>query len=458
MPAFKGFGWLKKWIAFSALILLMGGRAAAQAQTMPAYIVAVQIDDQVVVRGYSPTNIGGADLWQIPVPPSARLSQATLSPNWRYIAVVVWADSDNTLLVFDATTGQVSQFSGFLLSPPYHTSIDRHSPQLVWSSDGQYLAFNVLVSGMTDIYVYNANTNRLMNLTNDDAMQEQFAWANRGGLLAIATGFDDFSAIEIYDVRSGIVQASLALTGIPVGSLGGICQMQWSPEDTSLVFASTCDASLLEYPKELYVVQISSQQIVQVTNFTDYSTTESIYVVYGAYTPFWYSNDLLMIGARFSTPETEGMVTLRYTVSTNTTEVLLQNTVTEEWAHNRVNNVLASRQVTSSLGVEPVASSVQIQTLQNESLNSLHTLPSGCDLAWSPDGTILGYTDRGPLSNSNRCTYDIVGLHFFDTVAQQSTYSPLLLDTYTIPLGWYAGSAPTVTPTPSATPTPTPAP
>jgi hypothetical protein len=463
MPAFKGFGWLKNWIAFSALILLMGGRAAAQAQTMPAYIVAVQIDDQVVVRGYSPTNIDGAALWQIPVPPSARLLQAALSPNRRYIAVVVWAGSNNTLLVLDTITDEVSQFSGFLVAPRDPGSIEARQPNIIWSPDSRWAAFNVVTDGSSDVYVYNSLTDSLINVTADTAEQFQFAWANQTASLAIATSFGDSSAIEIYNVQSGQVERIIALSPIIIGPIGpsSLCQMQWSPEDTAVAFAETCDSSSLQGFKEVYVVALSTQQITKVTNLTEVVDVQSIEFysrLYARYNIIWYSADYLLIGAIYSTPEAEGLVTLGYTVSTNTTEVLLQNAVTEEWAHNRVNNVLASRQVTSSLGVEPVVSSVQIQTLQNESLNSLRTLPTGCDLAWSPDGTILAYTDRGPLSNSNRCTYGIVGLHFFDTAAQQSTYSPLLLDTYTSPTGWYAGSAPTVTPTPSATPTPTPAP
>jgi Tol biopolymer transport system component len=56
-----------------------------------------------------------------------------------------------------------------------------------WSPDGRTIAFSGVKDGLTDLYVYDLQTDRLTQLTDDRYAQLQPAWSPDGRSIAFAT-------------------------------------------------------------------------------------------------------------------------------------------------------------------------------------------------------------------------------------------------------------------------------
>jgi hypothetical protein len=110
-----------------------------------------------------------------------------------------------------------------------------------WSPDGRRVAFSAVAGGLSDLYVYDLESDSLRRLTDDAFADLQPAWSPDGRSLAFAT--DRFGTelarlrtepyrIAVIDIGSGRVQPVRGFTGAKH------LNPQWAPDGRSLYFLS----------------------------------------------------------------------------------------------------------------------------------------------------------------------------------------------------------------------------
>ena len=133
-----------------------------------------------------------------------------------------------------------------------------------WSPDGRYVAFAALSGGLTDLYLYDLQTDSLRQLTNDAYADLEPAWSPDGRTLAFVT--DRFST-NLRTLAPGNYRLALldpftdSITPLPSFPDGKNIDPQWSPDGTSIYFLS--DRTGIT---NIYKLDLASGRQSQVTN------------------------------------------------------------------------------------------------------------------------------------------------------------------------------------------------
>jgi len=133
-----------------------------------------------------------------------------------------------------------------------------------WSPDGRFIAFSALVGGLTDIFMYDLEEDKLEKMT-DDAYADLYpAWSPDGNTIAFVT--DRFSTdlsilsignyeLALWDKETGDIKK------VPGFRNAKNINPQWSPDSKSLYFLSDQNGIT-----NVYRIDLGSQKILQVTN------------------------------------------------------------------------------------------------------------------------------------------------------------------------------------------------
>jgi Tol biopolymer transport system component len=133
-----------------------------------------------------------------------------------------------------------------------------------WSPDGRFIAFSALVGGLSDIFIYDLEEDKLERMT-DDAFADLYpVWSPDGSAIAFVT--DRFStSLSILNIGN----YELALKDMETGNIQKIpgfsdaknINPQWSPDSKSLYFLSDQNGIT-----NVYRINLANQRIFQVTN------------------------------------------------------------------------------------------------------------------------------------------------------------------------------------------------
>jgi hypothetical protein len=173
------------------------------------------------------------------------------------------------------------------------------------------------------------------------------------------------------------------------------------------------------------------------------------YILYATYATFWHDDQTLLFGTTYL-PDKAGNITktiaLRVANGSSTT---LNSNMTSGWRLNPHTKELAV--LTYNLANTPYDeiknAAVQVGTYTGKKWLGRISAPSGCNLAWSPEGTYLAYTawGRTPDSCAVNLRYDPEFLFVNRADGQIGRFIPHLnrdKDEEALLIGWIATPTP----------------
>jgi Tol biopolymer transport system component len=164
--------------------------------------------------------------------------------------------SDPVLVVVNTKTGRrekevVFDKLGEILNP-------------TWSPDGRFVAFSALDGGLSDLFLFDLETDELKKLTDDPFSDLYPSWSPDGRTIAFVTDrfSSDLSILSIGDFQIALMDPYTGDIERVRGFLGAKhINPQWSPDSKSLFFMSDRNGI-----SNVYRVDLASEEIYQVTN------------------------------------------------------------------------------------------------------------------------------------------------------------------------------------------------
>ncbi len=182
-------------------------------------------------------------------------SAGAWSPDSRQFAFIVYAEGDNKVEILDVENGKTVR--------QIHPSMGAITA-VAWSPDGRQLAISGIRGGVSDLYLYDLQTNEERQLTNDRYADLQPSFSPDGRTIVFATdrgpetSFETLQysrmGIATYDVASGQIRLLSLFPGVkhinPV----------YSPDGASVYFVASPDGFA-----DLFRVDLASGQIFRLT-------------------------------------------------------------------------------------------------------------------------------------------------------------------------------------------------
>ena len=196
------------------------------------------------------------------------------SPDGQKFVFTVFAEGDNELAIVDVEDGDVErkidlEDIGAISSP-------------AWSPDGQHIAFSGLKGGVSDIYMWNVETDVLSQLTDDKFADLQPTWSPDGATIAFASDrspITDFEALRYSEPQ--IAFLDIATRDVEHLELFGDVKHinpQYAPDGRSVYFVSDQDgfSDIYQYEFETTDIRRITRLSTAVSGITGVSPTISV--------------------------------------------------------------------------------------------------------------------------------------------------------------------------------------
>ena len=184
-------------------------------------------------------------------------SSGTWSPDSERFAFVVVADGDNQIVVVNARNGTVDR----------RIAIDEIGAMTnpAWSPDGRYIAFSGSAGGISDLYVYDLETEATTRLTNDKFADLQPTWSPDGQTLAFTSDRGpetDFERLTYSRFQLSLIDVATSdVRVLPVFGNVKHINPQYSADGGSLYFLSDQDGFT-----DVYELDLANGAVRRITN------------------------------------------------------------------------------------------------------------------------------------------------------------------------------------------------
>ncbi|HYK77468.1 MAG TPA: tolB protein precursor [Daejeonella sp.] len=200
-------------------------------------------------------------------------SAGAWSPDSKRFAFSVFSEGRNQMIIVDAENGRT-------LSTTSIDDVEEFS-YLSWSPNGTDIVFSGLRNGQSDLYLYNLNTRKTTQLTNDKYSDYQPSFSNDGTKIVFSsdrTTYDRSKSVAITFNLAVLDLATNRVDNIPVFDGANNLNPLFSADNKSIYFLSNRDGF-----RNLYRYQLSSGVVEQLTDYftgisgiTEYSPAISI--------------------------------------------------------------------------------------------------------------------------------------------------------------------------------------
>jgi hypothetical protein len=399
----------------------------------------------IIIDPANPTTPLSVIPFEVPPEYVAAPYRAYVSPDGRWMGAFIWSNRRLPFIfrLVNLLTGETRDvLSGSAALDQAVNAVAPRQQLVSWSFDSRYVAFNMGVSPQDDIFVHDVQTNTTSNVTNATHEQIDVVWTP-STLRFVTTSLACQNEICDYFLSvyalNGTLEQSINLSDAFPDFLFTPCELRWSPDERYIGFVASCEADA-GLPADAYIWDTASSTISTVTSFTTllYGTRG---ILSGIYDLTWPNSQRLLVGATYIDNSIADVnQTLVYRLPQGTATALT-NDHSGDWVQNPVTGQLAYRNFTTDeITSQNVV--VKIATFSNDALAVSTTLPSGCDLSWSPDGTTLAFSQRG--ENSQECYRPVHAISFYNQTTNQTYQIDVSQYEWAIPVGWAA--LPDITP------------
>ncbi len=187
-------------------------------------------------------------------------SVGTWSPDGQQFAYVAVKRGHNQLVIADVNRPRRT----LEISVPGVPSINNPS----WSPDGKYIAFNGLVEGVTDLFLYELDTRKVTNLTKDRYSYIHASWSPDGRYLAFATDRPQTAQKDkVVNFNFNLAVMDMQDPERSIRVLDVFPEAEnlnpvFSPEQDGLYFLSNRDGY-----RNLYFIHFEDEAVFQLTDF-----------------------------------------------------------------------------------------------------------------------------------------------------------------------------------------------
>ncbi len=199
-------------------------------------------------------------------------SAGAWSPDSKRFAFSVFAAGRNQLIVVDVSNGRTLQTESM-------TDVEEFS-NITWSPNGNDIAFSGLKEGQSDLYLFNLESKKLTQLTNDRYSDYHPGFSKDGSKLVFSsdrTTLDKSKGVDITFNLAVLDIANKSITNINVFNGANNLNPQYSANDQNIYFLSNRDGfrNLYRYNADATVEQLTDY-FTGISGITEFSPALSV--------------------------------------------------------------------------------------------------------------------------------------------------------------------------------------
>lgn len=448
---------MKRWLGL--LVVFMLPMFIIRAQAAPAYRYMYAMQNFKLDTPYKLYFIDPSDTSVIPqtlVLPDHMYICGDPSPDGQWLMVCY---QEGALMLLDLQNGEIRNTQ--LHVATHYDFVTSEDLEPKWSPDSQYIAakegsFYELSSGRVITVPENESIKPYPNVIN---IVQFLLWIPENHFAVLERnecGRNDGVANcykKSFELRRVPEMTLQATAEVPAASWD-TCYGSASPGGRYIAFEPYCYfAGTTVSFREIFVWDTLQNKVTQLTSNTDPDTDTwfSYPTPYATYNPFWYDQNILLLGVRSETlVYNEGIESDLDTVNARTelykfdgTEprIVLDYKV-NAWAKNPITGHLAFQKLLTDDQNDRyliTENQISIAIFDGQALTPKFTAQGGCNrLVWSPDGEYLGYGATSNMNTFGNCYHErINSLQFIDANGVVSHYLiPPYEDVYIDNSGW----------------------